>query len=186
MSTCAHSVSYKVGISNVLSAFFTSPSKFGRQGLGGGVIALKSDMSKVYDQVEWSYLRQLLHVSSKFGRQGLGGGVIALKSDMSKVYDQVEWSYLRQADEKNAVFATMDSVDYDCNTSHDAIQSIEDGLGIQFTTSLGLYLGLPSQISNNKNEVFLNIKNRVWKVLQGWKEKFFSIGGKEVLIKDVA
>lgn len=65
------------------------------------------------------------------------------------------------------------------NTSLDMIQDIQDGLEINYTKTLGQYLGLPSQISKNKCEVFMSRKERIWKVLQGWKERFFSAGGKE-------
>lgn len=44
------------------------------------------------------------------------------------------------------------------NTTSNAIQNIKDGIGIQLTTSLGQYLGLPFHISKNKNEVFGAIK----------------------------
>lgn len=57
-------------------------------------------------------------------------------------------------------------------------------LGIEATKSL--YLGMPSQNGRNKSVVFMRIKDRIWKVLQGWKEKLFSAGGKEVLIKAIA
>ncbi|XP_012842424.1 PREDICTED: uncharacterized protein LOC105962657 [Erythranthe guttata] len=47
------------------------------------------------------------------------------------------------------------------------------------------YLGLPLVIGKSKREVFANIRDRVWKRLQGWKEKWLSKGGKEILIKAV-
>lgn len=34
--------------------------------------------------------------------------------------------------------------------------------------------------------MFRKLKERVWNVLQSWKEKFFSSGGKEILIKAIA
>ena len=48
------------------------------------------------------------------------------------------------------------------------------------------YLGLPTIIGKSKTEVFAEIKERVWKKLTGWKEKMFSMGGREILIKAVA
>ena len=48
------------------------------------------------------------------------------------------------------------------------------------------YLGLPTIIGKSKTEVFAEIKERVWKKLTGWKEKMFSMGGREIFIKVVA
>ena len=44
----------------------------------------------------------------------------------------------------------------------------------------------PLLLENKKNEVFTEIKERVGSKLAGWKEKFLSIGGREILIKAVA
>lgn len=48
------------------------------------------------------------------------------------------------------------------------------------------YLGLPTMIGRAKNGAMQSIKERVWKRLQGWKERLLSKGRKEVLIKAVA
>lgn len=40
-------------------------------------------------------------------------------------------------------------------------------------------------MDRSKNETFAYLKDRVWKRLQGWMEKFLSSGGKEILIKSV-
>ncbi|XP_022145149.1 uncharacterized protein LOC111014663 [Momordica charantia] len=48
------------------------------------------------------------------------------------------------------------------------------------------YRGLPSQVNRNRCQVFNSLKDRLWKALQGWKGKLFSLGGKEILIKAVA
>lgn len=50
---------------------------------------------------------------------------------------------------------------------------------------LGNYLGMPSLFSRNKSKDFGYIVNKVSKVLQWWKKSFFSIAGKEILIKSV-
>ena len=48
------------------------------------------------------------------------------------------------------------------------------------------YLGLPTIIGKSKKVIFSNIKERIWKKLQGWEEKVLSKPGKEVLLKEVA
>ena len=44
----------------------------------------------------------------------------------------------------------------------------------------------PLLLEKSKNEVFVEIKERVGRKLAGWKEKLLSIGGREILIKVVA
>lgn len=72
------------------------------------------------------------------------------------------------------------------NISNGKIAELKGILGIRHAKSLGQYLGMPSQNERNKRNLFAKVRDRVWKVLQGWKENLFSCGGKEVLIKSVA
>lgn len=46
-------------------------------------------------------------------------------------------------------------------------------------------MGLPCLISRSKKDIFFFVKDRVWKKINGWKEKVLSQGGKEVLINNV-
>ena len=48
------------------------------------------------------------------------------------------------------------------------------------------YLGLPLFIGRSKKFTFVKIKERVWKKVQGCKEKLLFKVGREVLIKIVA
>ncbi|KAH9759717.1 putative reverse transcriptase/RNA-dependent DNA polymerase [Citrus sinensis] len=48
------------------------------------------------------------------------------------------------------------------------------------------YLGLPSMVGRKKTNFFNYVKLRVLNKLTSWESKFFSCGGKEVLIKAVA
>lgn len=48
------------------------------------------------------------------------------------------------------------------------------------------YLGLPSSLSQNKEDIFYPIGERIRSMVAAWKKKLISIGGKEVLIKAVA
>lgn len=47
------------------------------------------------------------------------------------------------------------------------------------------YLGIPTIIGRSKKTIFAALKDRIWKKVQGWKEKLLSRAGKEVLIKSV-
>ncbi|XP_039158851.1 uncharacterized protein LOC108959574 [Eucalyptus grandis] len=49
----------------------------------------------------------------------------------------------------------------------------------------GKYLGIPSDWGRSKKEMFSWLLGRVQAKLEGWKEKFISKGGKEILIKSV-
>jgi hypothetical protein len=48
------------------------------------------------------------------------------------------------------------------------------------------YLGLPVHLGRSITLAFDYLKERIWKKIQGWKEKFLSRAGKEILIKAVA
>lgn len=48
------------------------------------------------------------------------------------------------------------------------------------------YLGLPSHVGRNKRNTFIQLKEKLGNKLSGWKEKFLSSTGKEILIKLVA
>ncbi|XP_042944567.1 uncharacterized protein LOC122278446 [Carya illinoinensis] len=50
----------------------------------------------------------------------------------------------------------------------------------------GKYLGLPPIVGKAKTIAFGEIKSRVWRRLQSWKEKLLSQGGREILVKAVA
>ena len=60
----------------------------------------------------------------------------------------------------------------------------------EFLTALDLsdeaksdkYLGLPVYMGRSKAKMFTYLKERVWKRIQGWKEKLLSRAGKETLI----
>ncbi|KAK3198882.1 hypothetical protein Dsin_022297 [Dipteronia sinensis] len=45
------------------------------------------------------------------------------------------------------------------------------------------YLGLPCFTGRHKRKIFNDISKRVWDKIKGWRDKFLSAGGKEVLIK---
>ena len=80
-------------------------------------------------------------------------------------------------DKTNVFFST--------NTSHDVQVRIQQILGVPSIRHFGKYLGLPALVGKAKKQSFIYIKERVWKKLQGWKEKLLSQAIREVLIKSV-
>ena len=62
---------------------------------------------------------------------------------------------------------------------------IQNILGVPAIRQYEKYLGLPALVGRAKKQSFTYIKERVWRKLQGWKEKLLSQAGKEILIKSV-
>ena len=58
-------------------------------------------------------------------------------------------------------------------------------MGVPAIRQYEKYLGLPALVGREKKRSFIYLKERVWKKLQGWKEKLLSILGRAVLIKAV-
>ena len=78
------------------------------------------------------------------------------------------------------------SLFFNSNTSREVQEEIKNQFGAQIINQHDKYLGLPSLVGRNKRTTFNAIKEKLGKVLVGWKEKLLSKAGKEVLIKAVA
>ena len=63
--------------------------------------------------------------------------------------------------------------------------AIQQLLGVLAIRQYEKYLGLLALVGRAKKQSFIYLKERVWKKLQGWKEKILSQVGREVLIKSV-
>lgn len=59
-------------------------------------------------------------------------------------------------------------------------------LGVSCEGWNGKYLGLPVYVGKSRSKTFAYLKDRIWKAIQGWKEKMLSKMGKEILIKACA
>ena len=58
-------------------------------------------------------------------------------------------------------------------------------LGIQNLGGMGSYLGLPEDLGGSKIQVFSFVQDRLNSRVTGWAFRFFTKGGKEVIIKSV-
>ena len=64
-------------------------------------------------------------------------------------------------------------------------QELRDVLGIQNLGGMGSYLGIPESLGGSKVQVFGFVQERLNNRVNGWTFKFFTKGGKEVIIKSV-
>ncbi|XP_074336698.1 uncharacterized protein LOC141673868 [Apium graveolens] len=65
-------------------------------------------------------------------------------------------------------------------------KEIVEALGVREFEKHEKYLGLPTIVGRSKKAIFAGLKERIWKKLQGWKEKLLSRSGKEILLKAIA
>lgn len=72
------------------------------------------------------------------------------------------------------------------NTQHQQKNMIMSALHITREARTEKYLGLPAYIGRSKEKAFAYLKDKIWRKVQGWKEKMLSTAGKEILIKAVA
>jgi hypothetical protein len=71
------------------------------------------------------------------------------------------------------------------NTSSVVKHEILEAAGVSATHSYERYLGLPALVGRSKVSTFADIIGKVWARLNGWKEKFLSQAGREILLKAV-
>jgi ribonuclease HI len=71
-------------------------------------------------------------------------------------------------------------------TRHRTKRAVLNVLGISRESQNQRYLGLPVHLGASKKKEFEYIKEKIWRRIQGWKEKLLSRAGKEILIKAVA
>ena len=78
------------------------------------------------------------------------------------------------------------SIMFSKNARNAEKQHMMSALEINVEARTEKYLGLPLYMGRSKEKTFTYLKDRVWKRIQGWKEKLLSKAGKEILIKAVA
>ncbi|XP_073311023.1 uncharacterized protein [Primulina huaijiensis] len=71
------------------------------------------------------------------------------------------------------------------NTNEQVCDQIKSALAIPVVQGHDVYLGLPVASCRSKKIQFRYLVERIVQRIQGWGNKFFSVGGKETLIKSV-
>ena len=228
-----------------------------------GTMAMKLDMSKAYDRVEWGFLRKLLLTMGFDGRWVnlimdcvtsvsysfvINGGVcgsltptrglrqgdplspylfILIADVFSRMIQRkVQEKQIhgakasRSGPEISHLFFADDSLLFtraspqECTIIVDILNTYEAASGqkinyekseVSFSKGVCVtrreeltrilqmrqvekhekYLGIPSISGRSKRAIFDSLLDRIWKKLQGWKEKLLSRAGKEILLKSV-
>ncbi|XP_030941689.1 uncharacterized protein LOC115966629 [Quercus lobata] len=179
-----------------------------------GFMALKLDMSKAYDRVEWDFLDKIME------RLGFDEGLHSLIQQAADNGELRGVSLCKEGPKITHLFFVDDSLlfcranDTDCqtvmniltmyeeasglkinrektqlffstNTQENIKNRVKDLVGVEVVTQYEKYLGMPSFVGRAKKETFKYIRESVWHKIQGWKEKLLSQAGWEILIKAI-
>ncbi|XP_062007626.1 uncharacterized protein LOC133724796 [Rosa rugosa] len=178
-----------------------------------GFMALKLDLSKAYDRMEWSFLRKVLvrfgfaqnwidmvmecvsSVRYSFLIRGKPRGFVCPSRDDSMLYakasleacyeikDVIE-TYGRASGQ--LVNLSKSSVVFSKNVSEETKEVVSSLLGVEVVASHEKYLGLPTYVGRKKSATFQYIKDNLAKKIEGWQGKMLSGAGKDILIRVVA
>ena len=77
-------------------------------------------------------------------------------------------------------------VSFSRNVCTDSQNMLLSKLNFRAVLDHGKYLGLPTFVGRSKKVVFQVIQDKLWKKVKGWKERFLSKAGREILLKSVA
>jgi hypothetical protein len=82
--------------------------------------------------------------------------------------------------------AKSSTIFFSPNTNALLRAEIYEALHIDTEALSDKYLGLPALVGADRSDCFEHFIERIIQRINGWKEKFLSIGGKEILLKAVA
>ncbi|KAL5551591.1 hypothetical protein UlMin_001767 [Ulmus minor] len=176
---------------NVLVAFEGIHSmRKGRFG-NGNKAALKLDMSKAFDRVEWNFIEEVM-LQLGYDKRWIEK-IMRCVSSVFLFLDANRSNFETvSAILKLYCAASGQIVNFDKSEicfGRDVLPPVQRDLasffGVRWVACHDKYLGLPTFAGRCKRDLFNFIKNRVWNKVKGWNASLFSQAGKEILIKAV-
>jgi hypothetical protein len=78
------------------------------------------------------------------------------------------------------------SIFFSPNTNVDVRVEMCNTLNIDTEALSDKYLGLPTLVGPDQIDCFMHVVERIMQRIKGWMENMLSIGGKEILLKEIA
>ncbi|XP_031107272.1 uncharacterized protein LOC116011962 [Ipomoea triloba] len=147
---------------------YLNRKQIGKVGWG----ALKLDMAKAYDRMEWSFLRNML--------LALGFAVNWANAQEAGVIKQCLNEYEEMSGQ--VVNFQKSSMCFSRNTSVTDRGSVAAVLGVSQAPNFGKYLGLPSFIGRNKWAVFSYVEDKIRSKIGSWNKRLLSRAGYESVL----
>ncbi|XP_019150238.1 PREDICTED: uncharacterized protein LOC109147056 [Ipomoea nil] len=145
--------------------------------------ALKLDMAKAYDHMEWSFLQRMLRALGFDDRwvellmmcvTTVSYSVLAQEAGVVK---RCLADYEKMSGQ--AVNYHKSNICFSKNTRDEIREEIASILGVVQAQNFGKYLGLPSFVGRNRREAFSYIKDKIRQRIGSWNKKLLSQAGKE-------
>ncbi|KAL0438996.1 UNVERIFIED_CONTAM: hypothetical protein Slati_2382600 [Sesamum latifolium] len=184
---------------NVLIAYETNHFLAHKYRGKEGHVALKLDISKAYDRVEWLFLERALEVFSRMIQHEEVSGTLnyvtvsrdgprishLLFADDTLLFMQATEEVLlcvermlRQFEATSGLAINWQKSAAVCSRNVDKAsrEALGQVLGFTVVDKHEKYLGLPTVIGRSKRAVFEHLKSRIWNKMQHWRTKLLSTG----------